>query len=278
MRYEARDVEYRRDGELALLARVYRPDGAGPFPAVVSVHGGAWTSGDRLNNAAIDGALAAAGVVVLALDFRMPPQAGYPAAVQDIHYAIRWLKAHAAELGTRPEMAGGVGSSSGANTLLLAALRADEPRYAALPLAGAPGVTAELAFVVACWPIADPPARYRMVRERGNAKLVAAHDAYWGDERAMDDGSPQRLLEAGAHGALPPLLVVQGRADDNVTPEMADRFVAAYRAAGGDAELRAYAAQGHSFIKEPLSDDARDALGIITEFVVRRGRREALAP
>ena len=52
------DVEYLRHGELSLLARLYRPDGPGPFPAIVDVHGGAWTMSDRLGNAPIDRHLA----------------------------------------------------------------------------------------------------------------------------------------------------------------------------------------------------------------------------
>src|SRR5262249_53445589 len=157
-------VEFIR-GEKPLLARLYRPEGNGPFAAMVDVHGGAWTNGDRLNNAAIDKALAEAGVLVFAVDFRMPPEASYPAALEDVRAGIDYLHAHAAELGVNPALIGGVGTSSGAQTLLLSLLR------------GAP-----LAFVVACWPIADPLARYQMAQAKGNAKLVAAHDAYWKTE------------------------------------------------------------------------------------------------
>ena len=78
------DLEYQRIGGKPQLARLYRPKGDGPFPAVVGVHGGAWTSGDRNNNQAIDQALAAVGVVVLALDLRLAPQAPYPASVADV--------------------------------------------------------------------------------------------------------------------------------------------------------------------------------------------------
>ena len=67
-----------------LLARLYQPIGAGPFPALVEVHGGAWASGDRLNNAPLDEALAKSGIVVLAIDFRMPPQFRYPASTADV--------------------------------------------------------------------------------------------------------------------------------------------------------------------------------------------------
>ena len=117
------DVEYLRTDGATLLARLYRPRGTGPFPAVVGVHGGAWTSGDRLNNEILDRAVAAAGAVVLAIDFRLAPQSPYPGSVADINYGIRWLKARAASLDSRADWVGAVASSSGGHQLLLNALR-----------------------------------------------------------------------------------------------------------------------------------------------------------
>src|SRR5262245_14882483 len=104
---ETRDIEYRRHDGAPLLARLYQPKGAGPFPAVVEVHGGAWASGDRLNNSPLDEALAKSGIVVLAIDFRMPPQHRYPASIADIHFATRWLKANAADFGSNRDLVGG---------------------------------------------------------------------------------------------------------------------------------------------------------------------------
>jgi len=271
---QQRDIEYLQHGDLRLLARLYQPDGPGPFPAVVEVHGGAWTSGDRFSNVAIDAALARAGVVVLALDFRMPPEGVYPATVADVNFGIRWLKAHADQFHSRPDLVGGIATSSGAQTLLLNVLRPNDPRYAAIPLAEAPATDATLQFVAVGWPIADPLARYRMAKERGNQRLVSAHDSYWRSEDAMAEGNPQLILERGeATSALPPLLVIQGTNDDNVTPDMADRFVAAYRAAGGSAELHTFVGQPHSFIKEPLSPVGSEALGYIIDFVTKQGAR-----
>ena len=90
------DLEYLRVGGTPLLARFYRPEeGPGPFPAVLEVHGGAWTSGDRFNNVAIAEHLAAHGIVVLSIDFRMPPAARYPETVADVNFGIRFLKANA---------------------------------------------------------------------------------------------------------------------------------------------------------------------------------------
>ena len=97
------DVEYQRQGGKALLARVYRPAGTGPFPAVVQVHGGAWTSKDRTDNDFISRAFAESGILVASLDFRMPPEAPYPASLADINLGIRWLKARARTYGSRPD-------------------------------------------------------------------------------------------------------------------------------------------------------------------------------
>src|SRR5207302_2349534 len=129
-----------------------------PFPAVPEVHGGAWTSGDRLNNTAIGEYLAARGIVVLSVDFRMPPALRYPDTVADVNFGIRFLKANAQRFSTRPELVGGLGTSSGGHLLLLNALRPHDTRCAADPV---PGSDARLAFAVACWPVADPLARYR---------------------------------------------------------------------------------------------------------------------
>jgi acetyl esterase len=268
---QERDVTYLQHGDRSYAAHLYQPDGDGPFPAVVEVHGGAWTMNDRFSNATLDKALAASGVVVLALDFRMPPDGRYPDSAADVNYGIRWLKAHAAELHTRPELVGGIATSSGAQTLLVNALQPHDPRYTAIPLPGSPAVDATLAFVAACWPIADPLARYQMAKAKGNDKLVAAHDAYWPDEASMAEGNPQRMLERGdALSPLPPLFIAQGTNDDNVTPDMADKFAAAYRSAGGSVELKKFAGQPHSFIKEPVTPVAAEAIDLLIGFIRSR--------
>jgi acetyl esterase/lipase len=266
---ETRDLEYRRDGDAALLARLYRPLGTGPFPAVIEVHGGAWASGDRLNNAPLDIALAKSGIVVLAIDFRMPPAHRYPASIADVNYATRWLKTHAGGLGSRRDLVGGLGTSSGAHQLLLSLLKPGDPRYAALPLAEAPEETASLPWAALCWPIADPLARYRMVKDKTNLRLVESHEAYWASETEMAEGSPQRVVDGGEAGALPRAILVQGLADDNVTPDMADRFAAAWRARGGQIALHKFADQPHTFIpRDPASEASRRATELIRDFIL----------
>jgi acetyl esterase len=270
---ETRDLEYRQAEDGPLLARLYQPKGSGPFPALIEVHGGAWAAGDRLNNAPLDIALAKSGIVVLAIDFRMPPKHQYPSSIADIHYATRWLKAHAGEFKSRSDLVGGLGTSSGAHQLLLSALKPNDPRYAALPLAEAPREDASLPYLVLCWPISDPLARYRMVKEKGRTPLIQSHDAYWRSEDEMAEGSPQRIVEASEAMKLPPAILLQGTGDDNVTPDMADRFSAAWRAKGGAIELHKFDSQPHTFVmRYPTSADSLRACELARDFVLRHAR------
>jgi acetyl esterase/lipase len=176
MSYEidVKDIEYLRHPTGALMATVFQPRGSGPFPLIVDIHGGAWVRGDRTNDKKINEALAKSGVVVAAIDFRVPPVASYPASVQDINYAIRYFKAKAADFTSRADLVGSMGASSGSHQAVLSAMRPRDKRYAALPLpAGSPNVDATVRCVVACWPVIDPLGRYHYAK-----KLKASGQPY----------------------------------------------------------------------------------------------------
>ena len=115
---------------------------------MIDLHGGAWCGQDRTSDALFNEALANSGVVVAALDFRMPPIAGYPASLADINYAIRWLKARADELNARADRVGLLGVSSGGHQAMLSAMRPRDPRYAAIPLPRPAALDASVAAVV----------------------------------------------------------------------------------------------------------------------------------
>src|ERR1700756_4022318 len=268
----AEDLEYGRAGDTPLIARLYRPRGAAGFASMVNVHGGAWVANDRLQMAVINEAIAASGTAVLALDFRMPPVATYPASIADINLGIRWLKANIEKFGGSARRIGGIAGSSGGHQLWLNVMRPHDPRYAAPKLAA--GVDASLDFVVVCWPISDPVARYKMARETGNDRLVKNHDAYFPSEAAMAEANPQTILESGEAKNLPPALIIQGTADNNVTPDMPDRFVAAYTKAGGKISLRKFEGEPHTFIVlNPTSPASVQAIGLIVDFVRTQTKR-----
>ena len=245
--FTVEDVEYLRHGDTPLLARLYRPQGTGPFPIMVELHGGAWYRSDRLADKLIHEALARSGVIVASLDFRQPPAASYPASFQDIHYAIRWLKARAHELGSRPDMVGSMGNSSGGHQAMLLAMRPFDPRYAALPQPpDATNADATVRCVIMTSPVIDPLGRYHYAKQIKAAgqpsplavdELLQGHDTYWQTEETMADGCPALALERGEQVQLPPVLYVQGTEDLAHPRPHLDRFVAAYRKAGGVVDL-----------------------------------------
>src|SRR5713101_8529232 len=265
------DVEYLRHGDMPLLARLFKPRGQGPFPLIIELHGGAWNLGDRLQDTDLNEQLAQSGIVVAALDFRMPPVASYPASLVDINYAIRWLKSRATTWGSRPDLIGAFGLSSGGHMAMLLGMRPHDSRYAALPLpAGAPAVDARLRCVVMGAPVIDPLGRYRYAKQlKAGGKpypefvdlVLPLHDKYWQSEEAMAEGSPVRALERGERVELPPVLYIQDT-KDIIHPRVdLDRFVAQYRKAGGQVELELFEGAAEGFIpRNPSSPAAVRAL------------------
>jgi acetyl esterase/lipase len=251
--YDVADIEYLRHGDKPLLARVFTPRGPGPFPALVECHGGAWCMSDRNTEHLRHEFMASHGIVSIALDFRSGNEAGYPASVQDINYAVRWAKLNAGKLKTRPELVALSGQSSGGHLAMLVAMRPDDPRYAAIALPpGSPKVDAGVPCVVMSWPVINPLSRYRHAKraiargEEWGKSIVPRHDAYWATEADMAEGNPMLALERGEKVRLPPAIWFQARGDDvhdykdvesDFPGNEPQRFVADYRKAGGDIEL-----------------------------------------
>jgi acetyl esterase len=267
-RVTVEDVEYQRQGGRALLLRLYCPSGLGPFPAALQIHGGAWVGKDRTDNAFMAQALAESGILVASADFRMPPEAGYPASLADINLGTRWLKANAEVYRSRADWVGCFGTSSGGHQALLAAMRPEDPRYAALWLPDAPAIDARLAFVISGWGVLDPLLRYRLAKAAGNAQLVANHDQFWGNEAAMHDGSVPAILESGERVDLPPALIFGGDRDEWVPVEVMHNVVALWRRAGGAAELELFEGANHGFMTgKPDARYAASALERMKAFI-----------
>ena len=265
----SRDVEYRRDGATSWLARVYEPRGAGPFPALLEIHGGAWNFNDRLQNAPLDEALAASGVVVVAIDFRQGGEAAYPASIADVNYATRWLKVHAGDFNATAEGLGTLGLSSGGHINMLSAMRPHDPRYTALPLEGGEQVDASAAYVLMGWPVLDPLARYHHAKAQGKASLLVSHHNYFIDEAGMTEANPQLILERGEDVKLPPALLFQGADDDVLAPRTAERFVEAYGKAGGIIELALFPRANHGYSREGGPNTER-TVDVIKSYMARQ--------
>jgi acetyl esterase len=261
------DVEYRHDGEQGWLARIYQPRGDGPFPALIEVHGGAWNTNDRTQNAPLATALAQSGVVVASVDFRLGTQAAYPASIADINYATRWLKANAHRFNASAEALGGLGLSSGGHMIVLSAMRPRDPRYTALPFSG--DADASLAYLMSGWGVLAPHARYLHARSQGKSDLLASHERYFGDEATMQEADTQLILERGETVELPPLLLFQGADDDVLSPRTAERFVEYYGKAGGIIELALFPHAGHGYSRQ-AGPNALRTVDALRTFIARQ--------
>ncbi len=264
------DVEFRRNvaGRM-LMARIYQPKGAGPFPTVIDLHGGAWNRKDRLAEEPMDRALAASGLLVVAVDLTLAPEAPYPACVQDANYAVRWLKAKAATWNGDVSKIGIYGSSSGGHVAELLAMRPRDPRYNSIPLAAAPGVDATVAWAATRSPISNTFARYENAERRHNEAMVKNNTVFFSPWETIHESNPQEILERGEKVTLVPLLVMQGALDDNVLPEVQEKFAATYRAAGGQCDYHLFENSVHEWVAEPgpQTDKARET---VKEFIGRQ--------
>ncbi|HEX2441197.1 MAG TPA: alpha/beta hydrolase [Methylomirabilota bacterium] len=264
------EVELRRtDAGRQLMARVYQPQGVGPFPTVLDLHGGAWRRKDRLAEEPMDRAIAASGVLVVAIDLRLSEEAPYPASVQDASYGVRWLKSKAAGWNGETSRLGVYGSSSGGHVAQLLAMRPRDARYNAIPLAAAPSLDSTVSYVATRSPISDPYARFQQAERMKREGMIENSRIYFNPWETIHEGNPQRILERREPVTLVPMLIMQGALDDNVLPAVQEKFAATYRAAGGVCELTVFEDSEHEWVAKPgpQTDRARE---MVKAFIARQ--------
>jgi len=267
------EVEYRRTAAgRSLLARIYQPKGPGPFPTVLDLHGGAWNAKDRHAEEPMDRALASSGLLVVAVDLTLAPEAPYPASVQDANYAVRWLKWKAASWNGDPSKIGIYGSSSGGHVAELLGMRPRDPRYNAIPLREAPNVDATIAYIATRSPISDPVARYENAEKLKRDAMVKNHTTYFKPWDAIHESNPIEILQRHEPVGLVPLLIMQGALDDNMLPAAQAKFVAAYRAAGGQCDYEVFEGSEHEWVATPgpQTDRARE---MVKAFIAKQLNR-----
>ena len=255
-----------------LKARVYRPNGPGPFPTVLDLHGGAWNAKDRTAEEPMDRALAESGLLVVAIDMTNGPEAPYPTSVQDANYGVRWLKWKAASWNGDASKVGIYGSSSGGHVAELLAMRPHDARYNAIPLPVSPGaqkIDATVAYVACRSPISDPFARFKNAEKNKRDGMVQNHYTYFKPWETIHESNPQEILERKEKVNLVPLLIMQGALDDNVLPAFQEKFVATYKAAGGSVDYHLFEGSEHQWVAQPgpQTDKAR---AMVKAFIARQ--------
>jgi acetyl esterase/lipase len=251
-----------------LMAKIYQPQGTGPFPVLLDLHGGAWNNKDRTANEPMARAIAASGVLVVSPDMTLAAEAPYPACVQDAHYAVRWLKMKAPGWHGDPSTLGILGSSSGGHVGQLIAMKPRDPKYAAIPLAEAPQLDASIRYLATRSPISNTVARYEQAEKMKRDHMIKNNQNFWKPWDTINEGNPQQILDRKEHGRLPPLLIMQGGLDDNVLPALQEKFVASYRAAGGEVKLEVFEGCEHEWVKDPgpMTDKAHE---MVKQFIAR---------
>lgn len=204
---------------------VYAPGGpAAKRPVVVFFYGGAWSSGSRGGYAFAGRAYAGQGFVAVVPDYRLVPDARFPAFVQDGALAIRWVRDNAARFGGDPARITVAGHSAGAH---IAALLALDPRW----LRGA-GVDPRLIRAGAL--MAGPYDFLPFTDARSQAAL--------GDWPRPEETQPISFARRDA----PPLWLATGTTDTTVRPRNSEALAARLRAAGAPVELKLYPGRGHA--------------------------------
>jgi len=264
------EVPYRRNAAgRELLARVYQPEGRGPFPVLLDLHGGAWNRKDRKAEEPMDRSIAESGVLVVAIDMTIAKEAPYPACVQDAHYGVRWLKSKAAQWKGDPATLGVFGSSSGGHVAELIGMRPRDPRYAVYPLKEAPHLDASLLYVATRSPISNTFARYQNAVNRKRENMMRNNTNFFRPFDTIHEANPQEILERREKVVLLPLLVMQGALDDNVLPPDQKKFTETYRAAGGDVRFELFEGCEHEWVAEPGPQTDR-AHEMVKGFIAQR--------
>jgi acetyl esterase/lipase len=230
------------DAAHGLALDVYRPAHADHAPVVVFFYGGSWVHGERAWYRFVGTALAARGVLVVIPDYRKVPQVRLDGFMQDAAEAVAWTHSHAAALGGDPDDVFVMGHSAGGQ---IAALLATDPSW--LGARGLrPGDLAGLIGLAGCYAFAP---------------VTAARDQDMRDAFG-DTPAEQRRAEpiAHLHGTEPPMLLLQGIDDDEVSPTNAIALHRAMLLRDEEATLKLYPGVGHESLlfalSRPLRGDA----------------------
>lgn len=231
-----RDIEYAAPGGQALLLDAYLPEGEGPHPAVVVIHGGSWRSGSKSQLAVHALAIARAGVAAFAINYRLAPAHPFPAQIEDCVAAVRFVRARAKEYGIDPGRVGAYGYSAGGH---LAALLGASDDGAWDPDGRVPdgAPSARVQAVVA----GGAPCDFRNVRA-GSRVFV-----YWLGKTPGEDPDLYRRVSPAAHAGPgdPPMLFFHGDADALVGIDEPRGMIEVLTAAGVETELLVLPGAGH---------------------------------
>lgn len=251
-----------------LVVDEYEGRGPGPHPFVIVIHGGSWQRGDKGDVPIVSRHLAAAGITVFDLRYRLSPAHLFPAAVQDTKCALGRLRQKSAELGIDPNRAGLLGRSAGGQIALVAGYSAGEARLppaCAVPDAPVQSVVAiypftELRAAHEAPPFPDPEETRPVMEAHLGGSPTEQADAY---ARA----TPRTYVAPRATRQLPATLFLHGRADMLVPAWHSERLHQALGAAGHGSTLIVIPFAEHGFDFRPGGASEQLERALATRFL-----------
>jgi acetyl esterase/lipase len=248
------DVVYDEVGGVPLRFDHYRPLGVeGSTPALVMVHGGAWISGDPSQAAGHGLHLARLGIATISISYRLAPVHRFPAPLHDVRRGIRWIRAHADELGVDPDRLVLLGLSAGAHLVALAHLAQGVPALEQELPPALRDVSEDVRGVIAHYGPYD--LAHRSPLPDGTDPVVELLGPRADDPEWVALASPIRY----ATRARAPFQLVHGTADTLVSPRHSERLHAALGAAGKTSELLLLDGAPHAFQIDWQGDSNRRA-------------------
>lgn len=218
-----KDIEYGKVGDVSLRLDACVPNGAGPFPVAILVHGGGWSSGDKARDITmLFDPLAKGNFTSFSINYRLAPKYRWPDCFQDVRTAIRWVKANAAQFKGDPKRIALIGYSAGGQLACLAMVTADAETRVQAVVGLAPPTDLEL----------DLP-------QRGG--LSPSLQGLLGQPKEVTDESRKMLQGISAihfvKPGLPPLLIIHGSADKSVPYQGSLNFQAKLKENGDSCDL-----------------------------------------
>lgn len=237
------DIEYGKADGVSLKLDASVPEGEGPFPVAILVHGGGWSGGDKAgsdkpgNGADITpwfAPLTTAKFTWFSINYRMAPAHRWPACFEDVQTAIRWVKAHAKEFKGDPNRIAIVGHSAGGHLACLAGvLGAGDTRVQAV--VGFAPVTDFEFELPARGGLSTSLQNLHNQPKEPNATSLAI----------LRETAPINHVKPG----LPPFLLLHGEADKSVPYQTSLNFQAKLRAAGVKCDLITIPGAGHGLLQ-----------------------------
>jgi alpha-beta hydrolase superfamily lysophospholipase len=148
-------------------------------------------------------------------------------------------------------------------------MRPRDSRYNAIPLTEAPRADALVAYVAMRSPISNTFARYQQAEKLKRSAMVRNNTTFFVPWDTIHESNPQEILDRHETITKVPFLIMQGALDDNVLPAVQERFVQAYRDAGGDIQYQLFEGCEHEWVAQPgpQTDRARE---MVKAFIARQ--------